>query len=191
MLFVVIASIFAAASSHLFAAASTRAAAASARAAAVSARLADEFADCAAAVHVSLISGCFAAHPALTIANSAAAVIPVAIRPKIRILSPLSSLFPNILPQLYLPLKLLKRFPEYISYWVENPNPARAKEDMSLVFVVKIITVAVAMAATRCRFLFLRLVSYRSFGRDHKTRYTCSVLQGRSYNFRRIKHPCF
>jgi hypothetical protein len=82
ILFIVIASILAAASSHFFAAASTLEAAASALLAAASALLAAELACCAAAVHVSLGgSGCFAAQPMFTIPSSATAAIPVAILP--------------------------------------------------------------------------------------------------------------
>jgi len=82
MLFIVIASILAAASSALCAAASTLAAAASALLAAASALLAAEFACCAAAVHVSLgASGCFAAQPRLIMPRSVAAATPAAIRP--------------------------------------------------------------------------------------------------------------
>src|SRR5262245_30503236 len=110
MLFVVIASIFAAASSTLFAAASDRLAAASARLAAASARLADVLADCAAAVHVSLISGCLAAHPALTTASNAPAATPVVILPKIHILlTPFFNVY-YILPQLTLSLKPFSDF---------------------------------------------------------------------------------
>jgi hypothetical protein len=80
-----IASTRAAESSTRFAAASARPAAASARLAAASARLAEELACVAAAVQVSLISGCFAAHPKLIIVSSAPAAIPVVIRPEARI----------------------------------------------------------------------------------------------------------
>lgn len=84
MLFIVIASILAAASSALFAAVSTLAAAASALLAAASALLAAELACCAAAVHVSLGAGgggCFAAQPRLVMPRKAAAATPIAIRP--------------------------------------------------------------------------------------------------------------
>jgi len=84
-LFVNIASTRAAESSTRFAAASARPAAASARPAAASARLAEELACWAATVQVSLISGCLAAHPRLTIVNSIPAAIPVIIRPEVRI----------------------------------------------------------------------------------------------------------
>lgn len=80
-----IASTRAAESSTRFAAASARPAAASARLAAASARLAEVFACVAAAVQVSLISGCFAAHPRLIIVSNAPAAIPVAIRPEAHI----------------------------------------------------------------------------------------------------------
>lgn len=82
MLFIVIASILAAASSHFFAAVSTLAAAASALLAAASALLAAELACCAAAVQVSFGgSACFAAQPMFTMPSNATAAIPVAIRP--------------------------------------------------------------------------------------------------------------
>jgi len=83
ILFIVIASILAAASSALFAAVSTLPAAASALPAAASALLAAELAWVAAAVQVSLgASGGFAVvHPRLVMLNSATAATPVAIRP--------------------------------------------------------------------------------------------------------------
>lgn len=86
MLFMVIASIRAAASSAFFAAASTRAAAASARFAASSARLAEVLADCAAAVHVSCGGGCVVAQPAPRATSNAPAAIPLVTLPKFNIL---------------------------------------------------------------------------------------------------------